>query len=139
LGNLLAVWRNLPKIAGAVVGVYRKNSDDKGKMAGQDLRVSKQQSYRGDTTVYDFLYPKINQPTRGNTMKRKVKVFKYEKTHKPGKSYFDKVPDGEATFHAFGCDYEEFEEGPGNFSTAIIERKDGAIENVPVEMIKFIK
>lgn len=67
---------------------------------------------------------------------RKVKVFKYEK--ETGDILATKVPDGEATFHQFGVNYEEFESGAGNFSTAIIERDSGVIENVPVEMIEFI-
>ena len=45
---------------------------------------------------------------------------------------------GEALFHGWGCDYEEFELGAGNFSTAIIELADGSVKNVPVEHIKFI-
>lgn len=45
----------------------------------------------------------------------------------------------EAVFHAWGCNYEEFENGPGNYSTAIVERADGSVENVPTHMIKFIK
>ena len=48
------------------------------------------------------------------------------------------VKKGEATFHAFGMAYEEFESGPGNYSTAIVEYPDGIVENVPVERIKFI-
>lgn len=31
------------------------------------------------------------------------------------------------TFHGFGVDFEEFDNGPGNFSTAIIERDNGTI------------
>ena len=31
---------------------------------------------------------------------------------------------GEALFHQFGVDYEEFETGPGNFTTAIVEWLD---------------
>lgn len=46
---------------------------------------------------------------------------------------------GIATFHAFGVDYGEFENGPGNFSTAIVEWPDGSVENVPVERIKFLE
>jgi hypothetical protein len=46
--------------------------------------------------------------------------------------------DCEATFHSWGCNFEEFEGGPGNFSTAIVERDDGTVENVPVENIRFI-
>ncbi len=45
---------------------------------------------------------------------------------------------GEAVFHQFGVDYQEFESGAGNFSTAIIELPDGTVKNIPVENIKFI-
>lgn len=44
---------------------------------------------------------------------------------------------GDAIFHQFGSDYEEFESGAGNFSTAIIELPDGSVKNIPVEHIKF--
>lgn len=46
---------------------------------------------------------------------------------------------GEATFLQFGVDYEEFETGPGNYSTAIIELDNGEIKNFPLECIQFIK
>ncbi len=45
---------------------------------------------------------------------------------------------GEAIFHQFGCDYEEFETGPGNYSTAIVEWPNGTVGNVPVSNIIFI-
>lgn len=45
---------------------------------------------------------------------------------------------GLATFHAFGLDYEEFEAGAGNFSTAIVEWEDGSVENIPVNHVRFI-
>jgi hypothetical protein len=62
---------------------------------------------------------------------RKVIWSKYEQS--------ELKPQGEAIFHQFGCDYEEFESGPGNFSTAIIELPDGTVKNIPIEWIKFIK
>ena len=68
---------------------------------------------------------------------RMVKVNKYEK--KPGDKFMTKVSDGEAKFHQFGMDYEEFDTGAGNFSTAIIEREDGKVENISVDMIEFIE
>lgn len=43
------------------------------------------------------------------------------------------------TFHAFGVDFEEFETGPGNYSTAIVEREDGRIRTVPVDMVRFLR
>jgi len=45
---------------------------------------------------------------------------------------------GEALFHQWGMNYEEFETGPGNYSTAIIELPDGQIKNVPAENIRFV-
>ena len=68
---------------------------------------------------------------------RIVKVFKYGK--KSGDTFMTKVEDGRATFHQWGMDYEEFDNGAGNFSTAIIEREGGKVENVPAEMIEFIQ
>ena len=68
---------------------------------------------------------------------RKVEVFKYIRNSQPGQ--LRKTHDGYAVLHQFGCDYEEFESGVGNFSTAIIEREGGTIENVPVELIRFVR
>lgn len=45
---------------------------------------------------------------------------------------------GEAWFHGFGTDYEEFENGPGNFSTAIVEWPDGKVEMVRADAIRFM-
>lgn len=45
---------------------------------------------------------------------------------------------GEALFHQFGVAYEEFESGPGNFTTAIIELDDGTVISLPAEHIKFV-
>jgi len=50
---------------------------------------------------------------------------------------YKKTLKGGAIFHQFGVSYEEFESGPGNYSTAIIELQDGTIKNVPVENIAF--
>ena len=44
---------------------------------------------------------------------------------------------GPAMFHQWGVDYEEFEAGTGNYSTAIIEWADGTVENVRADMIRF--
>lgn len=41
-------------------------------------------------------------------------------------------------FLALGCNYTEFENGPGNFSTAIVKLEDGTLVNMPVELIRFI-
>ena len=66
---------------------------------------------------------------------KKVKVYQYksENGHLKKKFIYN------AVFHAFGVGYEEFEGGPGNYSTAIVELENGELENVSVEMVKFIK
>lgn len=67
--------------------------------------------------------------------KRNVYFYKYEKAE--GETHHKKVLGGVGLFHEFGCDYEEFDSGAGNYSTAIIELEDGAIKNIPVELVVF--
>ena len=45
---------------------------------------------------------------------------------------------GEALFHQFGVSYDEFEGGPGNFTSAVIELDDGTVRNIGIELIRFI-
>lgn len=70
---------------------------------------------------------------------RKVIIYKNERTKEPGKFHYQRVPAGEGVFHQWGVDYEEFDQGPGNFSTAIVEMPDGTIETPPATMIEFIE
>lgn len=44
---------------------------------------------------------------------------------------------GTGIFHAWGVDYEEFEAGPGNYSTAIVEMPDGSVLNWRADMVRF--
>jgi hypothetical protein len=44
----------------------------------------------------------------------------------------------EAVFHRFSMDYEEFDEGPGNYPVAIIEWPDGKVDTVRVSLIQFV-
>lgn len=68
--------------------------------------------------------------------KRKVNVYKYaNQTNKPHRI---KVRIGTGIFHQFGVNYEEFENGPGCFTTAIVEMHDGTIKNIALELIVFI-
>lgn len=69
-------------------------------------------------------------------MNQRVKVFKW-KSRNNGTFDLERVSDGEAVFCAWGVDFQEMENGIGNYSCAIIKRDDGKIENVPVEMIQF--
>lgn len=41
-------------------------------------------------------------------------------------------------FHGWGRNYEEFETGPGNFTTAIIELDNGRIVSCPAETVQFL-
>jgi hypothetical protein len=76
---------------------------------------------------------------------RRVKVSKWERRQVKTdggvvlKSYLEAEPDGEAWFHQWGVGCEEYGDGAGNFTTAVVERDDGSIENVEASMIKFIK
>ena len=66
---------------------------------------------------------------------RKVVVYEWER--EGVNLYSKKVRIGEGIFHQFGVDYEEFETGPGNFTTAIVEMPDGEIKNIPVGLVVF--
>ena len=68
---------------------------------------------------------------------RKVKWYEYKEVE--GQMHCDKALQGDAIFHQWGVDYEEFETGPGNYSTAIIELPNGTVKNVPAEMVTFDK
>ena len=69
----------------------------------------------------------------------RVTVKKWKHALEDGKSFCKRIPDGEAEFMAWGCDYEDFEFGVGTYSTAIIRRDDGSIENVEASMVKFME
>lgn len=67
---------------------------------------------------------------------RKVIIKKFDRIEN-GKSVY--IPDGAGWFHCWGMAYDEFETGPGLFTTAIVERQTGEIESVPAECVRFIE
>lgn len=71
---------------------------------------------------------------------RKVIVSHMQSKQQPGngRNVWVLEETGEATFHQFGVGYEEFEAGPGNFTTAIVEWPDGRVESVPVDHVRFV-
>lgn len=71
-------------------------------------------------------------------MGRKVQVFKLEWGDPTTCKAMHLVPDGTATFHQFGQDYEEFESGACMYPIAIIEREDGQVVVIRANHIKFI-
>ena len=48
------------------------------------------------------------------------------------------TPVGQAQFHGFGFEYQELDEGVGNYTVAIIEWPNGTVETVTVNRIKFV-
>jgi len=74
---------------------------------------------------------------------RRVEYFKWKMNDngtfvRDENQHLIKENKGEATFHQFGLGYEEFEAGPGNYTTAILELDDGSVISVDAEMIRFI-
>jgi len=66
---------------------------------------------------------------------RNVVVYEWKKLiGKPP----EKVEAQAGIFHQWGVAYEEFETGPGNYSTAIVELTDGTIITPPAYMVQFI-
>ena len=67
------------------------------------------------------------------------KVIYYEDKRNVQTSKYDKEVVGEALFHQWGLDYEEFETGAGNYSVAILELESGDVITVAANLIKFVK
>lgn len=55
------------------------------------------------------------------------------------KNRYEEVKFENAIFHQWGCDYDEFEDGAGNFSVAIVELEDGTVLMPRADNVKFIK
>ena len=65
-----------------------------------------------------------------------VKVFKWKQVK--GERHQERVEAGIGEFCQWGCNFEGFDTGVGNFSTAIVKMPDGVVENVPAEDIQFV-
>jgi len=63
-------------------------------------------------------------------------VMVIENLHRDGK--WQLVDKGEAVFHSFGLDYEEFSDGACGYSTAIVEWPDGKVEMVRADRVRFL-
>ena len=66
---------------------------------------------------------------------REVKVYRWEQVD----GGLEKVFDGYGLFYQIGSNFEEFETGPGNYSTAVVEMPDGTMRNTDIEMIEFVE
>lgn len=69
---------------------------------------------------------------------RLVKVFEHRMLPKKPPTTWVKVFVDIGAFHAYGVATEEYEQGVGPYTTAIVEMEDGTVRNVPVEDIEFI-
>lgn len=68
---------------------------------------------------------------------RKVRVYKREPL--PNTAKLIRVLDYVGYFHEFGVLHEEFEGGAGNYTTAIVEKLDGTIDEVSdISYIEFV-
>lgn len=56
----------------------------------------------------------------------------------PGPTHGELINHYQAHFHAWGVNHEVYETGPGNYSTAIVERSDGTIRMVSADLIRFL-
>ena len=60
------------------------------------------------------------------------------KRQKEGTNCWEKEFTNAGLFHQWGCSYEEFESGAGNFTVAIVEMTDGTVEQVLPINLKFV-
>lgn len=71
-------------------------------------------------------------------MMRKVEVSRRVRREVDGRVHWEFEAIDTARFHQFGVDYEEFENGVGNYTTAVIEWPDGRVESVPADHVRFL-
>jgi len=71
---------------------------------------------------------------------RPVRVYHRPQRPKEGGGfhYPSEIQHEIASFHQFGTDYEEFENGPGPFPIAVIELPDGSVITPRADMIQFL-
>ena len=77
---------------------------------------------------------------------RKVKVYRWEQIDTGNKNRFgnieyrtEKIFDNYGLFHKIGLNFEEFDDGVGTYSTAIVEMPDGTMQHTDIEMIEFVE
>lgn len=90
----------------------------------------------------DFIYRLSSEAL--NPPKRRVKVFGYNRDNNGALTRSDsglllKVFLGDADFHGFSINHNEFETGAGNYPVAIVEFDDGTVDDVPLHLIQFKK
>lgn len=67
-----------------------------------------------------------------------VIVFKNVLVNGLSKGVYEKQEDYTGQFIAHGIDYLDLENGVGQYSTFIVRKENGDVENVPVEFCKLI-
>lgn len=69
---------------------------------------------------------------------RRVEVQKIKREVVDGLSRSTNVVDYIGTFLAFSTDYEELEQGVGNYPVMLVEKEDGTIGSASIEMVRFL-
>lgn len=89
------------------------------------------------TTPTKAFLPHQRLTTEGKGMRKvECKIITYE--YNGGiRNKRETVVNG--VFHQWGSDYEEYENGPGNYSVGIVELEDGNVQRFIPENIKFIE
>ena len=67
---------------------------------------------------------------------RPVIILEWDRTQKEDGRYLKKEV-GTGLFHEWGANFEEFDNGAGNYSIAIVEKSNGEVLSLPIELIKF--
>ena len=70
---------------------------------------------------------------------RAAMLLKYDTAQDRDERGFHPIAeDRPVTFHGWGMDYEEFEQGAASYSVAIIEYSDGTVSTVVPSLIRFL-
>ena len=67
---------------------------------------------------------------------RQVEVFEWVYDAETGR--FSDKPAGKGIFHQFGVEIAENDFGIGTYSIALVERENGRIESIPVNLVRFL-
>lgn len=92
----------------------------------------------------DPFYQEVNYEKLNNSIKCETNPEKLQNLRKCS-GYYTVFNNGRwnrydfinGRFHQFGSNYDEFDSGPGNYTTAIVELEDGQLVEAIVSSIKF--
>ena len=84
---------------------------------------------------------RVNVFKRVQQKRTQEEIEKFYQTYKyhPRPSYWKNVLDYQANFVEYGLDVEDGEPGIASYTCAIVEKDDGFVEAIPLDLICFIK